>query len=141
MKSNKKTVAKLVVAGIIMELFHLEYRLLIHFTGVTPSATNQGPSKVSNVSHKVSSGTTKAVSKVSDAVVSVINYQKASSNNSLDDLFGDSSSDNKDSNTEQPAGEGSGVIYKKDGDDAYVVTNNHVVEGATSLEVMLSNGG
>ena len=95
---------------------------------------------MSNVSYKVSSGTTKAISKVSDAVVSVINYQKASSNSSLDDLFGDSASDSKDSATEQPAGEGSGVIYKKDGDDAYVVTNNHVVDGVTSLEVMLSNG-
>ena len=142
MKSNKKTVAKLVVAGIIGGAVSLGGNIAYdHFTGVTPSATNQaGTSKVSNVSYKVSSGTTKAVSKVSDAVVSVINYQKASSNNSLDDLFGDSSSDNKESNTEQPAGEGSGVIYKKDGDDAYVVTNNHVVEGATSLEVMLSNG-
>lgn len=115
MKSNKKTVAKLVVAGIIGGAVSLGGNIAYdHFTGVTPSATNQaGTSKVSNVSYKVSSGTTKAVSKVSDAVVSVINYQKASSNNSLDDLFGDSSSDNKDSNTEQPAGEGSGVIYKK----------------------------
>ncbi|MGO2384123.1 MAG: S1C family serine protease [Pseudolactococcus laudensis] len=142
MKNNKKTVAKLVAAGIIGGAVSLGGNIAYdHFTGVTPTATNQtGTSKVSNVSYKVSSGTTKAISKVSDAVVSVINYQKASSNSSLDDLFGDSASDSKDSATEQPAGEGSGVIYKKDGDDAYVVTNNHVVDGATSLEVMLSNG-
>ena len=28
------------------------------------------------------------------------------------------------------AGTGSGVVYKKDGGKAYIVTNNHVIEGA-----------
>ncbi len=32
------------------------------------------------------------------------------------------------------------VIYKIDGDDAYVVTNNHVVEGQDGLEVVLADG-
>ena len=36
------------------------------------------------------------------------------------------------------AGEGSGVIYKIDGDTAYLVTNNHVVENADSLKVKLA---
>ena len=40
----------------------------------------------------------------------------------------------------QVAGEGSGVIYKKDGKEAYIVTNNHVVDGAKKLEIMLSDG-
>ncbi|WP_412098001.1 S1C family serine protease [Halobacillus litoralis] len=40
----------------------------------------------------------------------------------------------------QKAGTGSGVIYKEDGDQAFVVTNHHVVEGASSLEVILSDG-
>ncbi|OEH93082.1 S1C family serine protease [Bacillus solimangrovi] len=38
------------------------------------------------------------------------------------------------------AGTGSGVIYKKEGDSAFVVTNDHVVKGATKLEVSLSDG-
>ena len=38
------------------------------------------------------------------------------------------------------AGEGSGVIYKIDGDTAYLVTNNHVVENADSLKVKLADG-
>lgn len=38
----------------------------------------------------------------------------------------------------QPEGLGSGVVYRQDG---YVVTNNHVVEGAEQLEVMLAEGG
>lgn len=37
-------------------------------------------------------------------------------------------------------GTGSGVIYKIDGDDAYIVTNNHVIEGAGKIEVTLHGG-
>ncbi|MDK6820820.1 trypsin-like peptidase domain-containing protein, partial [Klebsiella pneumoniae] len=40
----------------------------------------------------------------------------------------------------EAAREGSGVIYKKDGKTAYVVTNNHVVDKAQGLEVVLSDG-
>ncbi|SIS80912.1 S1C family serine protease [Salimicrobium salexigens] len=41
---------------------------------------------------------------------------------------------------EKSAGTGSGVIYKKDGDKALVVTNHHVIEQASDLEVTLSDG-
>ena len=36
-----------------------------------------------------------------------------------------------------PAGEGSGIVFSEDG---YIVTNAHVVDGATSLKVILSDG-
>src|SRR5690606_38956611 len=35
---------------------------------------------------------------------------------------------------------GSGVIYKSEGDTAYVVTNHHVVDGASGIEVTLADG-
>ena len=35
---------------------------------------------------------------------------------------------------------GSGVFFTKDNEDAYIFTNAHVVEGATSIEVLLHNG-
>ena len=38
------------------------------------------------------------------------------------------------------AGYGSGFVYKKDQDHGYIMTNNHVVEGATSIKITLSNG-
>ncbi|MRG87980.1 S1C family serine protease [Salinibacillus xinjiangensis] len=38
------------------------------------------------------------------------------------------------------SGTGSGVIYKVDGEHAYVVSNHHVVQGASELEVSLANG-
>ena len=40
----------------------------------------------------------------------------------------------------ETAGEGSGVIYKKDNDTAYVVTNNHVIDGSDAIEVILKDG-
>lgn len=38
------------------------------------------------------------------------------------------------------AGSGSGVIFKKTNAAAYVVTNNHVIEGASKIEISLHNG-
>lgn len=39
----------------------------------------------------------------------------------------------------EEAGSGSGIIYKKENGKAYVVTNNHVVEGAEEVEIDLDN--
>ncbi len=81
--------------------------------------------------------------KYKNAVVSVINYQEGSSSDSLNELYGhifggDDSSDSsqdksKDSDGLQVAGEGSGSSIK-DGKEAYIVTNNHVVDGAKNLK-------
>ncbi|MBD1383558.1 S1C family serine protease [Metabacillus arenae] len=38
------------------------------------------------------------------------------------------------------AGTGTGVIFKKSGNEAFIVTNNHVIEGSQQIEVTLSNG-
>ncbi|AVQ97968.1 serine protease [Oceanobacillus iheyensis] len=39
----------------------------------------------------------------------------------------------------QEAGTGSGIVYKKENGKAYVVTNQHVVEGAEEVEVVLDD--
>lgn len=44
------------------------------------------------------------------------------------------------SNEAVEAGVGSGVIYKKEGDSAYIVTNHHVVNGADRLTVTFNDG-
>lgn len=109
------------------------------------SSTSE-PAKVSNVKVDVDSDITSAVEKVQGAVVSVINLQaqQQSANNPWGDLFGqqqeDSSAENTDDSNLVEASEGSGVIYNKDGDSAYVVTNNHVVEDSDGLEVVMSDG-
>ena len=87
--------------------------------------------------------TVNAISKAKDAVVSIVNYQ-SNSNNNLESILGGntrrSGSDSSNSSELKPASSGSGVIYKKSGNTAYVVTNNHVVNGAKKLSVILSDG-
>lgn len=85
----------------------------------------------------------KAVEKAKDSVVSIQNYQKESQQNNLYGYGtgGENQVDLEDPSASQKlAGEGSGVIYKIDGDSAYLVTNNHVVENADSLKVKLADG-
>ena len=84
--------------------------------------------------------TVNAISKAKDAVVSIVNYQSNSSNNLESILGGNSRRSGSDSSELKPASSGSGVIYKKSGNTAYVVTNNHVVNGAKKLSVILSDG-
>ena len=87
--------------------------------------------------------TVNAISKAKDAVVSIVNYQSNSSNNLESILGGNSRRFENESNNSgdlKAASSGSGVIYKKSGNTAYVVTNNHVVNGAKKLSVILSDG-
>jgi serine protease Do len=83
--------------------------------------------KTSNVSVDVTTDITKAVEKSSDSVVGISNIRSQS-------FWGQTESQ------DQQAGTGSGVIYKKAGNKAYIVTNNHVIEGADQLEVTLADG-
>jgi serine protease Do len=115
-------------------------------TTTTGVQNSSGETTVSNVKLDVTSDVTEAVEKVQGAVVSIINLQQSQSSD-FGSIFGQQSGqdgqteDNtSDDSTLEAASEGSGVIYKVDGDTAYVVTNNHVVEGQSGLEVVLSDG-
>ena len=90
---------------------------------------------VSKAAVKNENSTTQAVDKVKDAVVSVITY----SSNSQNSLLGSDETDT-DTNAEQVFSEGSGVIYKKEGDTAYLVTNTHVINGAKKVDIRLADG-
>ena len=67
------------------------------------------------------------VETASSAIVGVVKYQ--SSGNRFAQKVEDVES-----------GTGSGVIYKVEGNDAYIVTNNHVIDGAQKIEVSLESG-
>jgi len=117
-------------AGVLVGAL-LVYLVLTNFTNIAPPPGNTSNNKgkdlaTTNLSLDVSSAITKAAEDVSEAVVGVTNIQKTQS------FFGETS--------EQEAGTGSGVIYKIDNKKAYIVTNNHVVEDSTSLEVTLKDG-
>ena len=90
---------------------------------------------VSKAAVKNENSTTQAVDKVKDAVVSVITY----SSNSQNSLITSDETD-IDTNAEQVFSEGSGVIYKKEGDTAYIVTNTHVINGAKKVDIRLADG-
>ncbi|WP_186671924.1 S1C family serine protease [Sporosarcina sp. BP05] len=79
------------------------------------------------VSLDVTSDVTDIVEKVVDSVVGVTNLKTDSDPWSPVE-------------TTRETGSGSGVIYKKQGDKAYVVTNHHVVEGAQELEITFDDG-
>jgi serine protease Do len=85
--------------------------------------TTDQPKIQKNVAVNVVSQVTQAVDKVSEAVVGVVNIQEAS--------FWSEGGE---------AGTGSGVIYKKENGKAFIVTNHHVIEGASRVEVSLNDG-
>ncbi|MET3696237.1 serine protease Do [Bacillus oleivorans] len=67
------------------------------------------------------------VEKASQAIVGIVNIQQQRN------YFSNSSQSVE-------SGTGSGIIFRKEGDRAYIVTNNHVIEGANEVEVSLHNG-
>ncbi|MFC6254743.1 S1C family serine protease [Secundilactobacillus hailunensis] len=111
-------------------------------TSSVPAGSNKsGTASTSNMKVNVSSQASTAFSNVKNSVVSVINLKKENqSSNSLNGILGGNQSNGNSSNGSlQASSEGSGVVYKKAGNSAYIVTNNHVVAGSNALEVILSN--
>ena len=107
-----------------------------------PSLANQlpGATEVSNGSNasnstitqnatEVTNDVTDAVEKVSSAVVGITNIQDVAPN-----FWSQNTA------TRQEVGSGSGVVYKVEGERAYIVTNHHVVDGAKQIEVTLDDG-
>ncbi|NEU30593.1 serine protease [bacterium LRH843] len=90
-------------------------------SGIPAVSPQEGVTQTVNID--VNSSVTKAVEHVSDAVVGVINMQQSS-------IFANEGNE----------ATGSGVIYKKAGDKAFVVTNHHVIDRANGIEVSLADG-
>ncbi|WP_290586150.1 trypsin-like peptidase domain-containing protein [Alicyclobacillus sp.] len=102
--------------------------------GVTEAAvpaaapeSSGGGQTVTSVSVSVSDGITQAVKRVQPAVVGVVNYARVS------DFFTQTSK-------LEATGVGTGVLIRKDAQYGYIVTNNHVVEGAAKVEAVLEQG-
>lgn len=106
--------------------------------GTESAAQDPNEAETTQVRVEVTSDITEAVEKVEGAVVSVINMQQQNTEG-FNGLFGTTESAQEDDQL-QTAGEGSGVIYKTEGDSSYVVTNNHVIEGSDAIEVLMKDG-
>ena len=97
----------------------------------TTTHPNSSSNTTIKTSYKNSTDISEAVKKIQNAVVSVITYANSSTS-----ILNDESSENE----SQIASEGSGVIYKKDGKSAYLVTNTHVLNGSTNVDILLTDG-
>ncbi|MGM9986313.1 MAG: S1C family serine protease [Bacillaceae bacterium] len=92
-------------------------------TDLTPNTSNSQPVVPSKITVVNKDDVASVIQQVKKAVVGVKNYQNIS--NFMAE--------------KQEVSSGSGVIYKKVGDKALVVTNHHVINSAQKLEVKLDN--
>ena len=93
----------------------------------TPVTENATPYTVQQTANKTVNSLSDMVESASSAIVGIVTYQTP----------GNRFVQNAEA---VQRGSGSGVVYKIDGDKAYIVTNNHVIEGAERLEVSLESG-
>ncbi|CAM3809168.1 S1C family serine protease [Alkalicoccus chagannorensis] len=88
--------------------------------------------ELESVSLETTSDVTEAVERTSEAVVGIVNMNQTGTG-MFDTPEGG-----------EGGGTGSGIVYKIDGEQAFVVTNQHVIEGAsegdTNIDVTLSDG-
>lgn len=131
-----KTIIVALIAGIIGALLVLGIGKVLNHTvlnhdgaSVQEVSNSKGGNQLDGKSDKYTS-VHDMIKDVSPAIVGVINMQKSSS---LDDLLKGKSS------KPEEAGIGSGVIYQISNGSAYIVTNNHVVDGASEIKVQLHN--
>ncbi|MBF7016844.1 S1C family serine protease [Staphylococcus durrellii] len=131
-----KTIVVALIAGIIGAMIVLGVGKLLNNTD-----SERSGSSVQEATHSKGGNTldgkndqrtsvNKMINDVSPSIVGVINMQKTQNLNDL--LEGKSSKS-------QQAGVGSGVIYEKNNNSAYIVTNNHVIDGASDIKVQLHN--
>jgi serine protease Do len=104
--------------------------LVNQMPGTTASSTGKNETTINQVATEVTTDVTSAVDKASGAVVGITNIQEVASGGFWD----------QQTTQDTETGSGSGVIYKVEGDKAFIVTNNHVIEGAKQLEVTMQDG-
>ncbi|WP_226678675.1 S1C family serine protease [Mesobacillus jeotgali] len=134
-KTNKfKSIMSTVMAGVVGSAITLA---AVNFTEA--DAGNQLQSQTESVTENNSNiVTTPTASKSSGSIADIIE----TSSKSIVGITNIQSQSNPFSQSQGnvESGSGSGVIFKKEGQDAFIVTNNHVIEGASKVEVSLYNG-
>ena len=124
-------IALIFVVGLLGGILGTFLILQTTHSSTSNTESKQVHSTTVKTAYKNTTSTSEAVDKVKNAVVSVITYSESSNQG----LF--EKEDNSDS---QISSEGSGVIYKKEGKYAYLVTNTHVINGAKKVDILLADG-
>ena len=125
------SIALIFVVGFLGGILGTFLTLQTSHSSTSNTESKQVHSTTVKTAYKNTTSTSEAVDKVKNAVVSVITYSDSSNQG----LF--EKEENSDS---QISGEGSGVIYKKEGKYAYLVTNTHVINGAKKVDILLADG-
>lgn len=124
-------IALIFVVGLLGGILGSFLTIQTSHSSTSNTESKQVQSTTAKTAYKNTTSTSEAVDKVKNAVVSVITYSDSSNQG----LF--EKEDNSDS---QISSEGSGVIYKKEGNYAYLVTNTHVINGAKNVDILLADG-
>lgn len=124
-------IALIFVVGFLGGILGTFLTLQTSHSSISNTESKQVHSTTVKTAYKNTTSTSEAVDKVKNAVVSVITYSDSSNQG----LF--EKEENSDS---QISSEGSGVIYKKEGKYAYLVTNTHVINGAKKVDILLADG-
>ena len=124
-------IALIFVVGFLGGILGTFLTLKTSHSSTSNTESKQVHSTTVKTAYKNITSTSEAVDKVKNAVVSVITYSDSSNQG----LF--EKEENSDS---QISSEGSGVIYKKEGKYAYLVTNTHVINGAKKVDILLADG-
>lgn len=125
------TLSLIFVVGFLGGILGTVLTLQVSHSSNATTESKQVRSTTVKTAYKNTTSTSQAVDKVKNAVVSVITYADSSNQ----DLF-----TNDEHSDSQISSEGSGVIYKKDGKYAYLVTNTHVISGAKKVDILLADG-
>ena len=120
---NKKDNSKVFISIIIVLMIIIISLIVLMFSGKVEINKKTKEMLVSSKTVEEQSDLKKAISKVYDSVVYI--QVEAVSNRVFGGL---------------QVGSGSGFVYKKDGKDAYILTNNHVISGANKITVTFMNG-
>ena len=116
MKENKnKSNIIVIIVAVLLSFVSGTVGAFLVITNV-PSVSKNIVENVSKLEYNETS-IADSVDKVKDAVVVVISYK-----NNIQ------------------ISTGTGFVYKKDGDTSYIMTNNHVIDGADKVQLILDNG-
>jgi len=144
--SKAKGFFSLLAAGIVGSALTF---FTIPYTDLYNDSYDKLEKQVSELSTKVESKQTGAITAnttanttTSDGTVAIADMVEASSKAivGIENLQQQQSNPFSEESSDVESGSGSGIIFKKDDQYAYIVTNNHVIEGANSLEISLYSG-
>ncbi|HZG15705.1 MAG TPA: trypsin-like peptidase domain-containing protein [Candidatus Bathyarchaeia archaeon] len=132
-KTILTSVTSAVIGGLVVLLMMPAISKTGYVDTLEPSTVNAmtnsaGTVVAQPISLNVDTATVRAVEKVEKAVVGVINIRRVNG-----DWF-----NQRQQSVE--SGEGSGVIFEKVNGKAHIITNYHVIDGASQIEIVLPSG-